>query len=117
MVRMLIALALGATIFGASVICALPFEPWIARAISLWPGIAMQQLLELVGSSFAKRGVFLSTLLFWWLAAWLMLRIWLSRTPEFLNTTALTCPFCKHQFPLTWRRYWKHGRGRYVCPS
>jgi len=117
MVRTIIALALAATIFGASILCALLFETWIGRAIALWPGIAVQRLLKLVGISFADKGVFLSTLLFWWLAVWLMLRFWLSRTPEFLNRTALTCPFCKHQFPLTWRRYWKNLSGRHVCPS
>lgn len=117
MVRATIAFALGAAILGASMLCALPFDTGIGRAIALWPGIAVQRLLKLVGISFADRGVFLSTLLFWWLAVSIMLRFWLSRTPGFLNRTALTCPFCKHQFPLTWRRYWTSLSGRHVCPS
>jgi len=117
MVRTVIALALAAIILGASTLCALPFESWIGRAVALWPGIMLQRLFRLVGISFTDGVVFLSTLLFWWLAVWLALRFWLSRTPEFSSSTALICPFCKHQFPLTWRRYWKNLSGRHVCPS
>lgn len=30
----------------------------------------------------------------------------------------VTCPFCGHQFPLTWSRYWKQGfNGVVKCPQ
>jgi len=115
--RALIALALGAIILGASVLCVLAFEPWIGRTVAFWPGFVVQRLLKLVGISVTNGVVFLSTLLFWWLAVWLALRFWLPGPPVFSNSAALICPFCKHQFPLTWRRYWKGTFGRHVCPS
>jgi len=28
----------------------------------------------------------------------------------------MTCPYCNHTFPLTWRRYFKENGRRHVCP-
>lgn len=116
--RALIALALGTIILGTSVLClfVFDFEPWIGRTVAFWPGFVIQRLLKLVGISVTNGAVFLSTLLFWWLAVWLALRFWLRDSSVFSNSAALTCPFCKHRFPLTWRRYWK-GTFGLVCPS
>ncbi len=29
----------------------------------------------------------------------------------------MKCPYCNHEFPLTWARYVKSPLGRHVCPS
>jgi hypothetical protein len=29
----------------------------------------------------------------------------------------MRCPHCRHEFPLTWRRYWKEPTGKHACPS
>ncbi len=29
----------------------------------------------------------------------------------------MTCPYCNHSFPLTWRRYFSSPFGRHVCPQ
>src|SRR5688572_19043673 len=29
----------------------------------------------------------------------------------------MTCPYCNHSFPLTWRRYAKSPLGKHTCPA
>jgi hypothetical protein len=29
----------------------------------------------------------------------------------------MKCPYCNHEFPLTWKRYWLSPAGRHVCPG
>ena len=29
----------------------------------------------------------------------------------------MNCPYCNHDFPLTWSRYARASVGKYVCPS
>ena len=29
----------------------------------------------------------------------------------------MKCPYCDHEFPLTWKRYWQSPTGRHECPS
>ena len=115
--RALIALALGALIFGISLLCALAFEPSTGRMFALWPGIGVRRLLRLAGISTTNQFAFWPTVLFWWLAAWLVLRFGFQRSPLLSNHTGLTCPYCAHQFTLTWSRYLKSPFGRHVCPA
>ena len=84
---------------------------------ALWPGIFVRWLLKLAGISTPAQFVFWPTLLFWWLTVWLVLRFGLARSPRLAGPSALTCPFCTHQFPLTWRRYLTARFGRHVCPA
>lgn len=114
--RVLIALALGIITLGTSIFCAVVFESLIDSTVALWPGLLVQRLLKTVGISITNGDVFLSTLLFWWLAAWLVLRSLITEAAV-SNRATLTCPLCNHQFHLTWRRYWKAGFGRHVCPE
>jgi len=117
MVRALVALALAATILGASVLFALPFGSRIGHMVAFWPGIAVRWLLKPVGIPMTGGLLSLSTLLFWWFVAWLVLLYAMPRRSVFSNEAALTCPFCKSRFPLTWRRYWRAAWGRHACPD
>src|SRR5450631_3913040 len=29
----------------------------------------------------------------------------------------MRCPYCNHEFQMTWRRYFKSPMGRHICPS
>ncbi len=29
----------------------------------------------------------------------------------------MKCPYCSHEFPMTWTRYLRSGLGRHLCPS
>ena len=98
-------------------LCYVVFAPAIGRTFVLWPGFTVQRLLRLVDISITNQFVFWLTLLFWWFTVWLVLRFCLPRSRLMSGSAALTCPFCTHQFLLTWRRYWKAPFGRHVCPG
>ena len=116
MLRALIALAVAVIIVGASVLCALPFQSRVGHIVAFWPGIAVQWLFKPIGISFTDTLVFVSTLLFWWLSVWLVLRHVLPGRPISFDA-ALRCPYCKSRFELTWSRYWKDVSGLHVCSS
>jgi hypothetical protein len=99
--RVLIALALAALILGASVLCFVAFEQTLGLSplFAFWPGFAFQWILELFGISTTNRVVLWPTLLFWWLAVWLVLRFGWPRSPVLSNSAA-------HSEPLKQRSLW-----------
>jgi hypothetical protein len=86
--RVLIAFALAALIFGASVVCFLAFEQTLGLGplFAFWPGFAFQWVLELFGISTTNRIVLWPTLAFWWLAVWLVLRFGWPRSALLSNS-------------------------------
>lgn len=71
--RVLIALGVAVIILGATTACFLLLEPTLGPRFAFWPGGAVQWLLEQFGVFTTNRIHLWVTLLFWWLAAWLVL--------------------------------------------
>jgi len=80
--RALIALAVALLIYGSSVACFLAFEPAIGPVTAFWPAVLFQLLLERAGIPTTNRIVVWPTLLFWWAAVWLALRVGMPKHAE-----------------------------------
>jgi hypothetical protein len=87
--RVVIAFATAVLVFGGSVLSFLVFEQTLelGPAFAFLPGLLVKDLLDLAGVSTTNRVVIWPTLLFWWLATWLVLTMW-SRRQSVLSNSA-----------------------------